>query len=104
MNMVDDATKTTRALMYEQETTEAAMRLLLSWIERYGIPMSLYCDRKNVYITDREPTLEEQLEGQEPLTALGKACEKLGIEIITAIAPRLKDEWSVVMEYFRIVL
>ena len=27
MNMVDDATKTTRALMYEQETTEAAMKV-----------------------------------------------------------------------------
>jgi transposase len=90
MNMVDDATKTTYAILTEQETTEAAMRLLWGWIERYGIPMSLYCDRKNVYITDREPTLEEQLEGQEPLTAFGKACEKLGIEIITAYSPQAK--------------
>jgi len=90
MNMVDDATKTTYAILTEQETTEAAMRLLWGWIERYGIPMSLYCDRKSVYITDREPTLEEQLEGQEPLTAFGKACEKLGIEIITAYSPQAK--------------
>jgi len=90
MNMVDDATKTTYAILTEQESTEAAMRLLWGWIERYGIPMSLYCDRKSVYITDREPTLEEQLEGQEPLTAFGKACEKLGIEIITAYSPQAK--------------
>ena len=90
MSMVDDATKTTLALMDEQESTEAAMRLLWSWIERYGMPMSLYCDRKNVYITEREPTLEEQLEGVEPLTAFGKACEKLGIEIITAYSPQAK--------------
>ena len=52
--------------------------------------MSLYCDQKNVYITDREPTLEEQLEGIEPMTAFGKACDKLGIEIITAYSPQAK--------------
>jgi transposase len=90
MSMVDDATKITHAFLSEAESTEAAMRLLWGWIERYGIPMSLYCDRKRVYITDREPTLEEQLEGKEPLTAFGKACEKLGIDIITAYSPQAK--------------
>jgi len=90
MNMVDDATKKTEALMEEQESTVAAMRLLWAWIRRYGIPMGLYTDRKNVFVTDREPTLEEQLEGQEPLTAFGKVCEKLGIEIITAYSPQAK--------------
>lgn len=90
MSMVDDATKTTYGFLTEGETTQAAMRLLWGWIERYGIPMSLYCDRKNVYITDRDPTLEEQLEGREPLTAFGRACEKLGIEIITAYSPQAK--------------
>lgn len=90
MSMVDDATKRTYAFLAEGETTEAAMRLLWGWIERYGIPMSLYCDRKNVYITDREPTLEEQLEGKEPMTAFGEACKKLGIEIITAYSPQAK--------------
>ena len=90
MSMVDDATRTTHVLLAEHESTEAAMRLLWGWIERYGIPMSLYCDRKNVYLTDREPTLEEQLNGIEPLTAFGNACEKLGIEIITAYSPQAK--------------
>jgi transposase len=90
MSMVDDATRTTEAFLAEHESTEAAMKLLWGWIERYGIPMSLYCDRKNVYLTDREPTIEEQLEGREPLTAFGTACEKLGIEIITAYSPQAK--------------
>ena len=53
--------KTTYAFLAEQETTEAAMRLLWGWIERYGIPMSLYCDQKNAYITDREPRVGEKL-------------------------------------------
>jgi len=41
-------------------------------------------------VVDREPTLEEQLQGKEPMTAFGKACEKLGIEIITAYSPQAK--------------
>lgn len=90
MNMVDDATGTTMGLLYPQETTEAAMTLLRRWIERYGVPVALYTDRKNVYITEREPTIEEQLAGELPLTAFGKACKKLGIEIIAAHSPQAK--------------
>jgi transposase len=90
MNMVDDATGTTLSLMAEEETTEAAMRLLWLWIERYGIPEALYCDLKSVYISDREPTEAEQLAGEVPLTVLGKACQKLGIEIIPAYSPQAK--------------
>ena len=90
MNMVDDATGTTMALMANEETTEVAMRLLWRWIERYGIPKALYTDKKNVFVTDREPTIEEQLAGEEPRTAFGKACKKLGIEIIRAHSPQAK--------------
>jgi len=90
MNMVDDATGKTMGLMSSQETTEAAMLLLWRWIEKYGVPLALYTDRKNVYITGREPTLEEQLADQEPLSAFGKACHKLGIEIIPANSPQAK--------------
>jgi hypothetical protein len=90
MNMVDDATGDTLGLMDHQETTEAAMSLLRRWIEKYGIPVALYTDRKNVYITSREPTLEEQLAGEIPLTAFGKACKKLGIAIIAAHSPQAK--------------
>ena len=90
MNMVDDAQGTTMALMADEESTEAAMRLLWSWIERYGIPKALYTDKKNVFVTDRQPTIEEQLAGEEPMTAFGKACKKLGIEIIRAHSPQAK--------------
>jgi molybdenum-dependent DNA-binding transcriptional regulator ModE len=90
MNMVDDATGASMALMAEQETTEAAMGLLWRWIERYGIPRALYADKKNVFVTDREPTIEEQLAGEEPMTAFGKACKKLSIEIVTAHSPQAK--------------
>ena len=90
MNMVDDATGVSLALLAEQETTAAAMGLLWRWIERYGVPQALYTDRKNTFVTDRPPTLEEQLADQAPLTAFGKACAKLGIKIIPANSPQAK--------------
>ena len=90
MNLVDDATGISQGWMDGQETTEAAMRSVWRWVERYGIPASLYVDRKNVYVTDRPPTPEEQLAGQTPLTAFGVACQKLGIALITAHSPQAK--------------
>jgi hypothetical protein len=90
MDMVDDATGRTAARMEAEETSEAAMRIVWGWIERYGIPRALYVDRKTVYVTEREPTVEEQLAGEAPRTAFGKACAKLGIEIIPAFSPQAK--------------
>lgn len=90
LNLVDDATKTTLSLMDTGETTNIAMITLWEWIKRFGIPYSLYCDRKNVFVTDREPTVEEQLRNEEPLTFFGKACKKLGIKIIVANSPQAK--------------
>lgn len=90
MNMVDDATGTTFAQFFPAETTAAAMQMLWEWIEIYGVPRSLYTDRKNVYVTDRKTTIEEELNGEEPLTAFGKACKKLGIHIIEAHSPQAK--------------
>ncbi len=90
LNMVDDATGKTLSLMVEGESTEGAMRLLWRWIERFGVPMALYTDKHNIYLSPREPTLEEALAGQEPLTAFGLACHKLGIKILTAHSPQAK--------------
>ena len=61
MNMVDDATGTSLVVMVEEETSEAALRVLWAWVDRYGIPVALYCDRKNVYVNEREATIDEGL-------------------------------------------
>ena len=90
INMIDDATNLKQSLMAEEETTAACMQALWTWIDRYGIPKSLYTDKKNVFVTDRAPTLKEQLAGEEPKTAFGKACARLGIEIIPANSPQAK--------------
>jgi hypothetical protein len=90
LNMVDDATSQRWGLLAPEETTAAAMQVLWQWIERYGIPRALYVDLKNVYLTDRQPTVEEQLAGEPALTAFGKACQKLGIVIQPAYSPQAK--------------
>lgn len=90
LNMVDDATGRTLSWMTEHESTEGGMRLLWHWIERFGVPLALYTDKHTIYLSPREPTLEEALAGEEPLTAFGLACHKLGIKIITAHSPQAK--------------
>lgn len=90
MNMVDDARGITMAFFCQQETTEAAMRLLWGWIERYGIPQALYCDRKNAFVLDRQPSIEEQLAGTMPMSPFELACQRLGIELIVAHSPQAK--------------
>jgi hypothetical protein len=88
MNMVDDATSTVEAHLGEQETIWAAARVLRQWIEKYGVPLALYTDWKNVYV--REPTEKEQLHGQVPVTHFGRMCRKLDIRIIAANSPQAK--------------
>jgi transposase len=90
MSMVDDATGVTRLLFSKEETTDAAMSLLEDWIKAYGVPAALYVDRKTVYVTGREPTIEEQLSGVGALTQFGRACKKLGVRIIEAHSPQAK--------------
>lgn len=88
MNLVDDATGTTLAVLGEQETIWAAVGVLRRWIEKYGVPQTLYTDWKNVYV--REPTSKEILNGIAPKTHFGRMCERLGIEIIAASSPQAK--------------
>ena len=90
MNMVDDATGTTLSFLAEQETTEAALRLLWAWIKRYGIPQAVYCDRKNAFVLDRGPSVEEQLQGVVARSHFERACDELGIEVIVARSPQAK--------------
>ena len=85
MNMVDDATGASLALLAEEETTEAAMILLWKWIESFGLPLAIYADGKNVYFPKEETARKASLEGREQFTQFGRACSKLGIEMIHAL-------------------
>ena len=90
MVMIDDATGIRMSLLSNGETTEAAMQLLWMWIKRYGVPKSLYTDKKNVYVPAEKDMEKARVEGREILTQFGRACSKLGIEIIRAHSPQAK--------------
>jgi len=82
IDMVDDATNRTLARLGEEETIWAVADTLRAWIERYGVPLALYVDWKNLY--KRPATPKERLRGEEPVTQFGRMCAKLGIDIIAA--------------------
>ena len=88
MDLVDDATNTTLARLGEEETIWAAAGALRTWIERYGVPLKLYVDWKNLY--KRSANAQERVRGEEPITQFGRMCTKLGIELIAANSPQAK--------------
>ncbi len=88
IDLVDDATSKTWARLGEQETIWAVVDALRTWIERYGVPLALYVDWKNLY--KRGATPGERLRGEEPITQFGRMCAKLGIEVIAASSPQAK--------------
>ena len=91
ITMIDDATNTRLSQFFEEETMFGTMIVLKMWIKRYGIPESLYCDKKNAFVLTREPTDAELLIGiLKPKSHFGKACGRLGIDVIAANSPQAK--------------
>ena len=82
MSFIDDATGKVYAMFYEYEGTIPAMDLLKRYIEKYGIPMSIYSDRHTTYkSTDKN---------KEALSQFERALEEIGIELIHAHTPQAK--------------
>jgi transposase len=88
MNLVDDATGTTLALLGAQETIWTAAGVLRRWIEQYGVPVALYTDWKTVYV--KEATEQQLLRGEVAETQFGQMCKRLEIRIIAANSPQAK--------------
>ncbi len=86
--MLAEGLCTTWAQLGKQETIWAVADALRAWIERYGVPLALYVDGKNLY--QRPATPGERLRGEEPITQFGRMCAKLGIELIAASSPQAK--------------
>jgi len=88
MNMVDDASGDTLARLGGEETIWTAAGVLRAWVKKYGVPVALYTDWKNVYV--REASQKEQMQGVVPVTQFGQMCQRLGIRIIAANSPQAK--------------
>ena len=88
MNMVDDASGQTHARLGAEESIWAAAGVLRGWIQKYGVPLALYTDWKNVYKV--QPTAKQELRGEAPHTQFGGMCARLGIRIIAANSAQAK--------------
>lgn len=90
MVMVDDATNRMHCRFFEEETTRASYDVLEGWIQKHGLPGSLYVDRDSIYRCEGEPSVAEQLAGKAPQTQFGRAMAALGIKLILANSPQAK--------------
>ena len=84
MGYIDDATGITFGRFYDYEGTMPAMDSLMRYIEKYGIPQSIYLDKHSTYKSPKEQTIEEQLRNEIPMTQFERAAKELGIIIIHA--------------------
>src|SRR2546422_5167731 len=88
---IDDATsKVPKAFFEPTETSWTYLHLFSDIFKRSGLPQSVYADRHSIFWTEREPTLEEQLEDKKPTTQVGRALEELEITLIPAGSPQAK--------------
>ena len=90
MAYIDDATNRVYCRFYEYEGTIPAMDSFKRYIKKYGIPMSIYSDKHTTYKSTAEPTIEEEINGGEPLSEFGRALEELGVQRIYAHSPQAK--------------
>ena len=84
MGYVDDATGNTFGRFYDYEGTMPAMDSLMRYIEKYGIPQSIYLDKHTTYKSPRKQTIEEQIRNEMPMTQFGRVAKELGIIMIHA--------------------
>lgn len=93
LNIVDDATGNTFALLDEGETTLVLLKALKRWVELYGVPGTVYVDLKNVYVSPsglKSNTEEEENKKQDSWSVFEQVCQRLNIKIIKAYSAQAK--------------
>ena len=90
MGYIDDATGRIFCRFYEYEGTIPAMDSFKRYIKAHGIPMSVYFDKHTTYKSPAEPSIEDEINGTEPLSEFGRALRELGVDLIHAHSPQAK--------------
>lgn len=90
MAYIDDATSRVYGRFYEYEGTIPAMDSFKRYVKKYGIPMSVYFDRHTTYKSPSEPSIEDEINGTEPLSEFGRALRELDVNRIHAYSPQAK--------------
>ena len=93
ISMMDDASSGMLARFVEHDSSEENMRLLASYLEKNGRPLSFYTDKAALFTTTPK-TKRGELTGQDvsepPPTQIGRALKELDITWIAAHSPQAK--------------
>jgi len=92
--MIDDATSRLFARFVRHDSTEENMKLVWSYVEKFGRPVSFYTDKASLFQTAEkrkrdEPGVEKDAVEMPP-TQIGRALRELGITWIAAHSPQAK--------------
>jgi transposase len=92
--MIDDATSRLFARFVRHDSTEENMKLLWSYVEKFGRPLAFYTDKASLFHTTEkrkrdEPGVDKDTVEMPP-TQIGRALRELGIAWIAAHSPQAK--------------
>lgn len=92
--MIDDATSRLFARFVRSDSTEENMKLLWSYLEKFGRPVTFYTDKASIFHTTEkrkrdEPGVDKDAVEMPP-TQIGRALRELGIAWIAAHSPQAK--------------
>jgi transposase len=90
MGSIDDATNTTYGRFHDYEGTLPAMDMFKGYVEKYGLPMSVYLDRHMTYKSSKKLTEWDEVKRIESLSQFERALKELGVEVIHALSPQAK--------------
>lgn len=92
--MIDDATSRLSARFVRHDSTEENMRLLWSYVEKFGRPLGFYTDKASLFRNNGkrrrdEPGVDKDAVEMPP-TQIGRALAELGITWTAAHSPQAK--------------
>lgn len=91
MGSIDDATSHVVHLRFWPTECQAGYILMAREVTRtYGVPMSFYHDRHTILCSPKEPTIEDELAGREPMSQWQQILAQLGAQPIKAMTPQAK--------------
>ena len=92
--MSPDATSRLFAQFVRHDTTAENMKLLKSYLERFGRPLAFYTDKAAIFQTAEKRKRDEPGVDKDPVemppTQIGRALQELGIAWIAAHSPQAK--------------
>src|SRR5260370_39380287 len=92
--MIDDATSGLFARFVRHDTSEENMKLLWSYLEKFGRPVAFYTDKASMFRTAEKRKRDEHGVDKDrvemPPTQIGRGLRELGITWIAAHSPQAK--------------